>query len=83
MVEAPTTSQLPQSPSTLDVVVVAFTGLGYALSARMLLLLSLIGVFVLAIMAMMDQTLPSLEVLIAAAAFTVLPAAYLEIRRRQ
>jgi hypothetical protein len=73
----------PQSHSTLDVIVVAFTGLGYALSARMLLLLSLIGAFILAVMAMKDQTLPGLEVLIAYAVFTVIPVAYLEIRRRQ
>ena len=78
-----TPSPQPPSPSILDVVVVAFTGLGYALSARMLLLLALLGAFILAVMAMQDQTLPGLEVLIAYAVFTVIPVSYLEIRRRQ
>lgn len=63
-------------------IVSAFAGLGFALSARALLLLSLIGAFVLSLMAIQSQTLPALEVLIAYCVFTVLPVAYLEIRRR-
>ena len=78
---APTTPT-PQ-PSTLDVVVGAFAALGYALSARALLLLSLIGAFVLSLMAITSQTMPALEVLVAYCCFTVIPVAYLEIRRRQ
>lgn len=74
---------IPQQPSTLDVVVAAFAGLGYALSARALLLLALIGAFVLSVMATTTQTLSSLYVLIAYCLFTVIPVAYLEIRRRQ
>ena len=70
-------------PSTLDVVVGAFAALGYALSARALLLLALIGAFVLSLMAITSQTLPALEVLVAYCCFTVIPVAYLEIRRRQ
>jgi len=70
-------------PSTLDVVVGAFAALGYALSARALLLLSLIGAFVLSLMAITSQTMPALEVLVAYCCFTVIPVAYLEIRRRQ
>jgi hypothetical protein len=70
-------------PSTLDVVVGAFSALGYALSARALLLLSLIGAFVLSLMAITSQTLAALEVLIAYCCFTVIPVAYLEVRRRQ
>jgi hypothetical protein len=73
---------LPQGPSTLEVVVSAFTALGYALSARALLLLGLVFSFVLAVMAMQNQTMFSLWVLIAGAGFSVLPVAYLEIRRR-
>jgi len=73
----------PPQPSTLDVVVAAFAALGYALSARALLLLSLIGAFVLSLMAITSQTMPALEVLIAYCCFTVIPVAYLEIRRRQ
>ena len=87
----PTEVQLPPpaptiptpQPSTLDVVVGAFAALGYALSARALLLLSLIGAFVLSLMAITSQTLPALEVLVAYCCFTVIPVAYLEIRRRQ
>ena len=60
----------------------AFRSAGYILSARALLLLALIGVFVLAVMAMIWQTLPALEVLIAYAILAVLPVAYLEARRR-
>jgi hypothetical protein len=76
------TPPAPQ-PSTLDVVVGAFAALGYALSARALLLLSLVGAFVLSLMAITSQTLPALEVLIAYCCFTVIPVAYLEVRRRQ
>lgn len=72
----------PTISSTLDVVVTAFTGLGYALSARGLLLLSLVFSFVLAVMAMRDQTYMALGILIAGSVFTVLPVAFLEVRRR-
>lgn len=79
----PSPAPTRQEPSTLDVLVAAFTGLGYALSARGLLLLSLIGAFVLA-MRVMDSPSPmALAVLVAYAAFTVVPVAYLEVRRRQ
>lgn len=69
-------------PSTLSVVVAAFTGLGYALSARSLLLLAVVFNFVLGLKAMDAQTLSSLEVLGVFCAFTIPPLAYLEIRRR-
>jgi len=46
-------------------------------------LLALIGAFVLSLMAITSQTLPALEVLVAYCCFTVIPVAYLEIRRRQ
>jgi hypothetical protein len=52
------------------------------LSARALLLLALVFAFVLAVMAMISQTQFSLYVLLAGSAFTVLPVAYLETRRR-
>ena len=60
----------------------AFKSAGYILSARALLLLSLLGAFVLAVMAMVWQTLPALEVLIAYAMLALLPVVYLETRRR-
>lgn len=76
-------SPLPlQTSSTLEVIVAAFTGLGYALSARALLLLSLIGAFVIALRAMDNLTPMSLAGLAIYALFTVIPVAYLEVRRR-
>jgi hypothetical protein len=80
---APVAMMPTPQPSTLDVTVAAFAALGYALSARALLLLALIGAFVLSLMAITSQTLPALEVLVAYCCFTVIPVAYLEIRRRQ
>ena len=53
----------------------------YALSARALLLLALIGAFVLARQAMEAQTFFSLAILALYCAFTILPVAYLETRR--
>ena len=78
----PPTPQPAPTSSTLEVVVAAFTGLGYALSARALLLFSLIGSFVLALEAMREQTNASLLVLIAFVIGAVFPATFLEVRRR-
>ena len=71
-----------QTSSTHDAIVATFKSLGYVLSARALLLLALVFSFVLAVMAMISQTQFSLYVLLAGSAFTVLPVAYLETRRR-
>jgi hypothetical protein len=62
--------------------VAAFTGLGYALSARALLFFSLVGAFVLALEAMREQTNASLFVLAVFVLGAVLPATFLEVRRR-
>jgi len=70
-------------PKTHDAMIAAFSGLGYALSARALLLLTLVGAFVLAVMAMQSQTNPALAVLIAYCLLTVVPVSYLEIMRRK
>jgi hypothetical protein len=72
----------PSGPSILDVTVAAFAGLGYALSARALLLLVLCGGFVLAMRAMTLQNLPGLEVLVAYCILVILPTVYLEVRKR-
>ena len=69
--------------STLEVLVAAFGGLGYALSARALLLLAVIGAFVLGLQAMAAQTNAALEVFVAYAGLTVLPLCVLEFWRRQ
>ena len=55
---------------------------GYAVSARALLLLALIAAFILAVMAMMTETMIRVYVLIAYAVLVVLPIVGLEIRKR-
>lgn len=66
-------------PTTFDTLIAAFSALGYALSARALLLLTLVGAFVLALRA---ETAMGLMVLIAYCAATVVPVVVLEIRKR-
>ena len=73
----------PPEPSTLAVVVAAFTGLGYALSARALLLLSIIGTFVLAVMAVDQPTALRLWTVVVFAVLVVLPMVYLEVGKRR
>ena len=55
---------------------------GYALSARMLILLALVGAFVLALLAMAVETMVRLWVLIAYCVLVVLPLIGLEVRKR-
>ena len=76
-------SRPPPEPSTLAVVVAAFTGLGYALSARALLLLSIIGTFVLAVMAVDQPTALRLWTVVVFAVLVVLPMVYLEVGKRR
>lgn len=84
----PTPEPLPTSPppeptsSALEVAVAAFTGLGYALSVRALLLMALVGAFVIGFKAMEAQTPIAMIGLSIYALFTVVPIAYLEIARR-
>lgn len=54
----------------------------YAISARALLLLALIGAFVLAVMAMATESLMRLYVLVAYCVLVVAPIVALEIRKR-
>lgn len=65
----------------LDTATAVLKAAGFALSARALLLLSLIGAFVLALQAMASQTVAAMEILAIYGAFTILPVAYLETRR--
>ena len=60
----------------------AYRLLGAALSARLLLLLSILGSFALAIESMRDQTTGSLLILLAFTVGTVGPTTFLEVRRR-
>lgn len=62
-----------------EALVAAFAALGYALSARLILTLSLIGAFALGVMAMRTNTILSMCILIAYCALTVIPSAALEI----
>lgn len=72
----------PKDPRAIDLVLSAFAAAGYALSARAILLLSIVGAFVLAVQAMSSQTMMALYVLCAYAIGIVLPVVVLEIRRR-
>jgi hypothetical protein len=60
----------------------AYKLLGATLSARLLLLLSISGAFVLSIMAMVRETTPALLVLIAWCLLTIFPTVALELKRR-
>jgi hypothetical protein len=60
----------------------AFRALGWALSARALLLLALIGAFVLATLASLHESQATLEVLVAWCLLTIGPITFLEVRRR-
>jgi hypothetical protein len=60
----------------------AFAGLGYALSARALLLVALIGAFVIGVFAVMQHDWLSIVTLGVYAALTVLPVAWLEQHKR-
>src|ERR1700722_6307034 len=72
---------IPQT-SSLESVLTAFKALGFALSARALLFLALIGAFVLAVMAMLAQSYGALAVFIAYGILAVGPVTFLEIKRR-
>ena len=68
-------------PGAMSAVVTAFTGLGYALSARALLLLALTGAFVLAVLVLTTKSVLGLGVLVVYVLFTVVPVTILEIRK--
>ena len=77
--EPPRQSPDPQPSKTLETVLALA---GYAISARALLLLALIGAFVLALLAITGETLMRLYVLIAYCLLVVAPVVALEIRKR-
>ena len=58
------------------------TALASVLAARLLLLLSVIFGFVLAIFAMREQSLTSLSILVAYTLLTVIPLVYLDLKTR-
>lgn len=70
-------------PETLDIVLTAFSALGYAISARALLLCSILGAFVIAVMALNRADGWGLGVLVAYSLLVVIPLCLLEYRRRE
>ena len=72
----------PTEPSTFEVTLAAFQGLAYALSARSLLLLSIVGAFALGLTALLKGGVLPLVALGIYSAFTVIPVAILEARKR-
>ena len=71
-----------KEPALLDVVLAAFSGLGYAVSARALLLLAMIGSFTLTTLVMWNPTILRVVVLAVFTVLVVLPLVYLEVRKR-
>lgn len=68
-----------QREEVSDVMLAAFAAMGFALSARLLLLLAIIGGFTLGVMSMERQTATSLWVLGIYCVLMVLPMVWLEI----
>lgn len=68
---------------TMDVMLAAFQALAFAISARALLMLSIVGAFVLAVLAMEMPDGMRLGILIAYAVLVVVPMCFLEFRRRE
>lgn len=71
-----------RTEATNDRMIDIFRALGFALSARMIFLLSVIGAFVMGIVAMVGGGWLRLLLLAVYCALTVLPCAYLEVRKR-
>lgn len=71
-----------RGPTVHELITANFKALALILAARVLLLLTLIGAFALALGAMAWQTPMGLYVLIAFCCLTVLPMAWLEVAGR-
>lgn len=74
---------VPSKADTMDVMLAAFQALAFAVSARALLMLSIVGAFVLAVLAMEAPDGMRLGILIAYAILVVVPMCFLEFRRRE
>jgi hypothetical protein len=72
-----------EKPGIGEAMLAAFAAIGFAVSARVLLFLSLIGAFVLATMAMLSQTNMSAIILSLFCVLTVVPLVALEISARK
>ena len=78
---APSPTPASSAPTNLDLTIAVLKAAGFALSARALLLLALVGAFVLTLQAMSSQTPAAMEILAIYGVFAILPVAYLETRR--
>lgn len=78
----PETKIVYRDPKISDVMLAAFSAFGFALSARALVLLSLLGAFVLALMAMKAQTTMSAVLLSLYCCLTTIPLVVLELRAK-
>ena len=77
--ETPEPAVIIQRQEVSDVLLAAFSALGYAVSARALLFLSLIGAFALAVMAMSRLSVEAMIILGLYCGMTLLPLVFLEI----
>ncbi len=68
-----------QRQEVSDVLLAAFSAMGFAVSARFLVFLSLFGAFVLAVMAMLSQSMMAVVVLSLFCILTVLPLVAVEL----
>lgn len=78
-----TSSSAPPNKTAHDVLLAMFTAISAVLAVRLFLFLSLIGTFVLAIIAIYDKSTASLWVVIAYAFLTTGPLAFLEWRGKK
>lgn len=72
-----------QRQEVSDVLLAAFSAMGYAVSARFLLFLSMLGAFALAVMALRQPSVFSLVVLGMYSGLTVLPLVWLELNGKR
>ncbi|HXE51256.1 MAG TPA: hypothetical protein VN663_22955 [Ramlibacter sp.] len=79
----PQTVYVPQKPTIGDQLHAAFVAIARILAVRFQLLLSLIGAFVLAVLAMQWQSAAGLYVLVAFCAGAVAPLVWLEFSGRR
>jgi hypothetical protein len=70
-----------QKADITDAMFAAFSALGFAVSARVLLFLSLVGTFVLAVLSMMSQTKMSAVIVTLFCIGTVIPLCILEFQK--
>lgn len=87
--EPPAPQPLPEPPVIVqrvgipEAILSVFAALGFALSARLLLLLAIIGAFVLAMMAMQNTSYQTIGIFVAYALLVIVPLVYLETKGKR